>query len=103
MFNKAAAAAPTSEVLSPLGKEPSEPLIPLSVLALDLPRPGEGWASYLHERNIPVGEDDLGRPAIARVDARQLLAQKRKAESERAQHLAAADRQAIQTDQAFRA
>jgi hypothetical protein len=72
--------------------------VPLSVLSLDHPQPDGGWRVYLHERNIPVGEDDLGRPAIARVDARQLLAEQRKAEAERARHLAAAERAAIEQD-----
>jgi hypothetical protein len=72
--------------------------VPLSVLSLDHPEPAGGWNVYLHERNIPVGEDDLGRPAIARVDARQLFAEQRNAEAERARHLAAAERAAIEQD-----
>jgi len=72
--------------------------VPLSVLSLDMDVPDGGWASYLHERNIPVGEDDLGRPAIARVDARQLLVEQRKSEAERAQHLAAAEKAAVEAD-----
>ena len=39
-------------------------LIPLSVLALDLPAPsGEGWPSFLASRGIAIVPDDLGRPS----------------------------------------
>jgi hypothetical protein len=72
--------------------------VPLSVLELDHPAPAGGWASYLHERNIPVGEDDLGRPAIARVDARQLLAEQRKAEARKREALARQEREAVEAD-----
>jgi len=72
--------------------------VPLSVLELDHPRPGEGWASYLHGRNIPVGEDDLGRPALSRDDARQLLAEQRKAEQRMREVSARQEQQAIEQD-----
>jgi hypothetical protein len=72
--------------------------VPLSVLELDYPRPGGGWASYLHGRNIPVGEDDLGRPAISRDDARQLLAEQRKAEQRMREVSARQEQQAIEQD-----
>jgi hypothetical protein len=72
--------------------------VPLSVLELDHPTPGEGWASYLHERNIPVGEDDLGRPSIARVDARQLLAEARKSELRKREALAQQEQAAVEAD-----
>jgi hypothetical protein len=72
--------------------------VPLSVLELDHPQPDGGWRVYLHERNIPVGEDDLGRPAIARVDARQLLAEQRKAEARRREVEAARERAAVEQD-----
>ena len=77
--------------------------VPLSVLSLDHPEPAGGWNVYLHERNIPVGEDDLGRPAIARVDARQLFAEQRKAEARRRELLARADEAAIEYDRQRRA
>jgi hypothetical protein len=54
--------------------------------------PVEGWTAYLHERNIPVVVDDLGREAIARSDARQLLAEKRENEG-RAREMAARQEQ----------
>jgi hypothetical protein len=77
--------------------------VPLSVLQLDHPEPAGGWNVYLHERNIPVGEDDLGRPAIARVDARQLLAEQRKAEQRVREVLAERDRAAVEQDRVRRA
>ena len=77
--------------------------VPLSVLSLDHPEPSGGWNVYLHERNIPIGEDDLGRPAIARVDARQLFAEQRKAEARRRELLARADEAAIEYDRQRRA
>jgi hypothetical protein len=72
--------------------------VPLSVLSLDHPQPGEGWARYLHERNIPVGEDDLGRAAVSRDDARQLLAEQRKTELRKREALAEQERAAVEQD-----
>jgi hypothetical protein len=74
-----------------------EPVL-LSVLSLDLPVPGEGWASYLRGRNIPVGEDDLGLPAISRDDARVLIAEQRKAEQRKREALARQEQRAIEAD-----
>jgi hypothetical protein len=53
--------------------EPLEPLVPLSVIELDLPAPVEGWTSYLASRNIEIVTDDLGRLSISRADAKQLF------------------------------
>ena len=52
-------------------------LIPLSVLALDLPVPSEGWANYLGRRAIAFVPDDLGRDCVRRQDARRLLDERR--------------------------
>jgi hypothetical protein len=49
------------------------PVIPLSVLALDLDVPVEGWATFLTGRGIEILTDDLGRASVARGDARQLF------------------------------
>jgi hypothetical protein len=84
-------------------KVPVEELIPLSVLQLDLPVPGDGWTVFLAGRNIEVLLDDLGRESIARSDARQLLAEQRAYEARRAELLAAADRQAEEFDRQRRA
>ena len=71
---------------------PTEQLIPLSHLALDLPAPGEGWVVFLHNRNVPVVVDDLGRSAIARGAARRLFAEHRENEARKAEIWAAAER-----------
>jgi hypothetical protein len=56
---------------------PREELIPLSHLALDLEEPLDGWGPVLAARGIELVEDDLGRAAIARADARRLIEQRR--------------------------
>jgi hypothetical protein len=57
-----------------------EPTVALSVLSLDLDPPTTGWPAYLAGRGVPIVEDDLGRPAIARADARLLFEERREAE-----------------------
>ena len=65
-------AAPTPDVLV------LTDLIPLSVLELDVDPPAVvGWAVYLAYRGIAIQVDDIGRQAIARADARQLLDEQR--------------------------
>jgi hypothetical protein len=59
----------------------NDQLIPLSELALDLDAPGGGWPAYLVARGVPILEDDIGRPSIARSDARQLFVERRESEA----------------------
>ena len=58
-----------------------EPLIPISHLSLDLGEPIVGWAASLSERGIELLEDDIGRKAISREDARTLMAEHREREA----------------------
>ncbi len=78
-------------------------LIPLSVLALDLSTPVEGWTVYLERRCIEIVTDDLGRLAVARGDARRLFAEQRENEVRRAALREAAEQRAVEADQRFRA
>jgi hypothetical protein len=57
-----------------------EPLIPLSVLELDLAPSTAGWAADLAARGFSVELDDVGRLAVSREVARQLTAEKRESE-----------------------
>ena len=77
--------------------------IPLSVLQLDIEQPGDGWTVFLAGRGIEVLTDDIGRPSIARDDAKQLHFERREAEARRAEFLARADEAAIEFDRARRA
>jgi hypothetical protein len=78
--------------------------IPLSVLALDLAgAPVDGWTVWLAERGISIALDDIGRPSIARADAKRLLDEKRQAEIRRQDLAARNEAAAIERDQAFRA
>jgi len=58
-----------------------EPLIPISHLSLDLGEPIVGWAASLSEHGIELLEDDIGRKAISREDARTLMAESREGEA----------------------
>jgi hypothetical protein len=70
---------------------PGEP-IPISHLELDLPAPGfGGWKVFLAEHDIAIVEDDLGRPSIARSDARQLFTEHREAEQRQREAIARRD------------
>jgi hypothetical protein len=69
------AAEPTHDVMVPAD------LIPLSVLERDLPAPTTGWHLELDRRGIPIVTDDIGRPAITRADARQLVTERKEAEA----------------------
>jgi hypothetical protein len=83
--------------------DPAE-LIPISHLALDLAEPPVGgWTAYLTGRGIPVLADDVGRPAVGRDDARQLLDERREAEVRKQEVAKRQEWQAIERDQAFRA
>jgi hypothetical protein len=78
-------------------------LIPLSVLELDLAAPPLGWNVYLAGRGIAVVDDDIGRPAVARADARMLIAEQREAEVRRREKAAELEQQAVEADQRRRA
>jgi hypothetical protein len=73
-------------------------LIPLSVLELDLAAPPLGWNVYLAGRGIAVVDDDIGRPAVARADARMLIAEQREAEARGREKAAELERQAVEQD-----
>jgi hypothetical protein len=45
----------------------------MSVLALDLPAPGDGWSAFLAGRGIEVVTDDIGRKTISRGHATMLF------------------------------
>jgi hypothetical protein len=78
--------------------------IPLSVLALDLAdAPVDGWTVWLAERGISVAFDDIGRPSIARSDAKRLLDEKRQDEIRRQDLAARREQEAIEADRQFRA
>jgi hypothetical protein len=81
----------------------SDELIPLSVFALDHPRPPEGWANFLGRRAIAFVPDDLGRDCIRRRDARRLLDEKRAGELRAAKRRQLADQEAVEADQLRRA
>jgi hypothetical protein len=82
----------------------SDELIPLSVLALDLPEPpASGWDVYLTGRGIEVVTDDIGRPAISRADAKQLIDEKQQGEAHAREVAARQEREAVERDRAFRA
>jgi hypothetical protein len=103
MFRTAPGAEPASVVMA---SPPSEP-VPLSVLELDLPAPTTGWVAYLTERHIPILTDDLGRSAIRRDDARELLTEHREqreaTEARKREALARQEQAAIEADKQFRA
>ncbi|HEY6688334.1 MAG TPA: hypothetical protein VI094_19240 [Propionibacteriaceae bacterium] len=96
MFNKATApvAEPASDVTEPL-----EPLVPLSVLQLDLDAPVGGWASYLADRHIEVVADDIGRMSVSRDAARLLFAEEREREERQARHRKLVEAKAVADDQ----
>jgi hypothetical protein len=60
--------------------------------------PVEGWNVYLAGRGIAVVDDDIGRPAVARADARQLLTEQREAEARGREKAAELERQAVEQD-----
>jgi hypothetical protein len=77
--------------------------VPLSVLSLDLPEPPAGWTAYLNAKGVEVVDDDIGRPAVARADARMLIAEQREAEARGREKAAELERQAVEQDQQRRA
>jgi hypothetical protein len=98
MFNKAAAAEVETTV-PPL----PEPLIPLSVLSLDLSEPPIGWTSYLNNIGVEIVEDSIGRSAVSSVDARMLISEHRADEVRKAELRAAAEKRAVEADPQLRA
>jgi hypothetical protein len=90
-------AKPAPVVPAPAG------LIPLSQLSLDVDEPSVGWAVYLADHNIPVDFDDIGRPAVSRADARQLLDEQHENEARVREVARRQEQQAIEADQRFRA
>jgi hypothetical protein len=97
MVKTAPVAEPAPDVIVPAD------VIPLSHLELDLPTPVEGWTVFLAARGVEVTLDDIGRMAVARDDARQLLTEKREREAEQARRRKLAEAQAVADDQIRRA
>jgi hypothetical protein len=97
MFRTAPAAEPAPDVMHDASP------VPLSLLELDLDVPPNGWAAFLAGRNIEITLDDLGRMAVSRDDARQLLIEQREAEARRREKAAEMERQAVEADQQRRA
>src|SRR5829696_7710579 len=78
-------------------------LVPLSVIALDLPAPAVGWAAELAGRGVEVVRDDLGRPSITRAAARDLFAEHREQQEAIARRRAEIEQRVIAADEARRA
>ena len=79
------------------------PTVPLSVLALDLAEPAEGWSNFLGRRAIKTIPDDLGRDSITRGDARRLLDEQREQELRQAARRRLAEQEAVEADERRRA
>jgi hypothetical protein len=97
MFKSAPAAEPAPDV------EVAADVIPLSHLELDLPTPVEGWTVFLAARGVEVTLDDIGRMAVARVDARQLLTEQRDRDAEQVRRRKLLEAQQVADDQIRRA
>jgi hypothetical protein len=97
MFRSTDTATPPPDV------DTAEPLVPLSVLSLDLPEPPIGWLAYLSSRDIAVVEDSIGRSAVASADARLLISEHRADEVRKAELRAESEKRAVEADQRFRA
>jgi hypothetical protein len=78
-------------------------LIPLSILELDLPAPGNGWAAGLAEHGIAIVLDDLGRASIPRAAARHLFEARRAAEAKARKISQRREEQAVEADRRWRA
>jgi hypothetical protein len=81
----------------------AEPAVPLSVLALDLPEPPDGWAADLARRGVEVILDDLGRAAVSRSTVRILFAEHRERQEAAARRREEIERRVIAADEARRA
>jgi hypothetical protein len=99
MFKTAPAAesAPDDVVKAPAD------LISLVELGLSLDKPAEGWSNFLAARGVEIVEDDLGRDAIARSDARQLFDERREAEAYAREVAARQEQRFIEFDEQRRA
>ena len=82
---------------------PSDDLVPISHLELDLPAPTTGWLVELDRRHIPVVLDDVGRRSISRADARQLFDERRENEIRQREVAERQEREAIEADRVRRA
>jgi hypothetical protein len=82
---------------------PAADLIPLSHLGLDLDVPAIGWVAYLNNVGVEILTDDVGRPAISRVDARMLISEHHANEVRKAELRAAAEKRAVEADRQLRA
>jgi hypothetical protein len=80
-----------------------EPTVPLSVLALDLAVPVEGWPLFLGARAIAIIPDDLRRDCVSRGDALRLLDEKREQELRQAALRRLAEHEAVEADERRRA
>jgi hypothetical protein len=96
---------PASEPIPLKVRSEYPPTVPLSVLALDLDggAPIGGWTVWLAERGIAVAFDDIGRPAISRADAKQLLAAQRQDQIRKQDLAARLEAEAVEKDRAWRA
>jgi hypothetical protein len=91
--------------MSEFVKVPSQypPTVPLSVLALDLAEPVEGWPNFLGVRAITIIPDDLGRDCVSRQAARRLLDEHRERVLRQAALRRVQEAEAVAADQASRA
>ena len=80
-----------------------EPTVLLSVLALDLAVPVEGWPLFLGARGIAIIPDDLRRDCVSRGDALRLLDEKREQELRQAALRRLAEQEAVEADERRRA
>jgi hypothetical protein len=55
---------PTAKSALAVNADAPEQLVPLSVVALDLPAPAD-WSAFLADRGIKITIDDIGRAATA--------------------------------------
>jgi hypothetical protein len=79
------------------------PTVPLSVLALDLAEPAEGWPMFLGARAITIIPDDLGRDCVSRQAARRLLDEQREQVLRQAALRRLAEQEAVEADERRRA
>jgi hypothetical protein len=79
------------------------PTVPLSVLALDLAEPPEGWPNFLGARAIAIVPDDLGRDSIPRQAARRLLDEQREQVLRQAALRRVHEQEAVEADERRRA
>jgi hypothetical protein len=79
------------------------PTVPLSVLALDLAEPVEGWPNFLGARAIAIIPDDLGRDCVSRQAARRLLDEQREQVLRQAALRRLAEQEAVEADERRRA